>query len=90
MENLKSKNLENLKSCNSLCIQYSAVVFMGVYFFEKSLSFLSRVQLVVFEILKLPPKYGKKLWYFPKKLVKNVRNEEKIQKMLKINQKLHN
>ena len=26
MENLKSKNLENLKSCNSLCIQYSAVV----------------------------------------------------------------
>ena len=34
---------------------------MGVYFFEKSLSFLSRVQLVVFEIMKLPPKYGQKL-----------------------------
>ena len=34
---------------------------MGVYFFEKSLSFLSRIELVVFEILKLPPKYGQKL-----------------------------
>ena len=67
-----------------ICLQ-RLLGIMGIYFFEKSLSFLSRVQLVVFEILKLPPKYGQKLWYFPKKLVKNVRNEEKIQKMLKIN-----
>jgi len=41
------------------------VTSMGVYFFEKSLSFLSSVQCVVFEILKLLPKYGKKLRYFP-------------------------
>ena len=51
---------------------------MGVYFFEKSLSFLSRVQRIVFEILKFATKYGKNLGYFPPKWQKIGRNEEKI------------
>ena len=49
---------------------------MGVYFFEKSLSFLSPALCVVFEILKFTQKFGSKLGFFPKKLKEFPRNEE--------------
>ena len=47
---------------------------MGVYFFEKSLSFQGPVLCVVFEILKLPQNFSPKLGYFQK-------NEENMPKM---------
>ena len=50
---------------------------MGVYLFEKSLSFLSPVLCGVTEILKLPQNYSPKLGYFQKK------NEKNLQKMTK-------
>jgi len=43
---------------------------MGVYFFEKSLSFQGPVLCVVFEILKLPENFSPKLGYFQKKMRK--------------------
>ena len=49
---------------------------MGVYFFEKSLSFLSPALCIVFEILKFAQKFGSKLGFFPKKLKEFPRNEE--------------
>ena len=52
---------------------------MGVYFFEKSLSFQGPVLCVVFEILKLPQNFSPKLGYFQKKLRKVDKKEEKIQ-----------
>ena len=53
---------------------------MGVYFFEKSLSFLSRVQRIVFEILKFATKYGKNLGYFPPKWQKLEEMKKKYEK----------
>ena len=52
------------------------VFSMGVYFFEKSLSFLSPVLRVVFEILKLPQNLSPKLGFFKK-------TEKNMQKMRK-------
>ena len=49
---------------------------MGVYFFEKSLSFLSPVLCVVFKILKLPQNLSFKLGYFQK-------TKKNLQKMRK-------
>ena len=40
---------------------------MGVYLFEKSLSFLSPVLCGVIEILKLPQNFSPKLGYFQNK-----------------------
>ena len=61
------------------------VFSMGVYFFEKSLSFLSPVLRVVFEILKLPQNLSPKLGFFKKNWEKYAKNEEKIQKSNIIN-----
>ena len=42
-----------LQTCD-LCTETQSCSCMGVYFFEKSLSFLSPILCVVFQILKLP------------------------------------
>ena len=42
------------------------ILIIGVYFFEKSLSFLGPVLNVVFEIVKLPQNFSPKLGYFKK------------------------
>ena len=60
---------------------------MGVYFFEKSLSFQSPILCVVFKILKLPQNLSFKLGYFQKKREKFAKNEEKIQKSRIMNKK---
>ena len=39
---------------------------MGVYFFEKSLSFPSPILCIVFKIFKLPQNFSPKLGYFQK------------------------
>ena len=57
-------------------IETGGATHMGVYFFEKSLSFLSPALCVVFEILKFTQKFGSKLGFFPKKLKEFPRNEE--------------
>ena len=54
---------------------------MGVYFFEKSLSFLRPALCVVFKILKFTQKFGPKLGFFQK-------NRKKFQEMRKMNKKL--
>ena len=57
----------------------------GCIFFQKSLSFLSPVLCIVFEILKLSQNFSPKLRYFQKKLRKICKNEEKIQQSKIIN-----
>ena len=57
---------------------------MGVYFFEKSLSF----PCIVFKILKLPLNFSPKLGYFQKNYEKFAKNEEKIQKSKIRNKKI--
>ena len=53
----------------------------GVYLFEKSLSFLSPILCIVFEILKLEQNCSPKLGYFQKSYEK--KNEEKMKKKCK-------
>ena len=48
---------------------------MGVYFFEKSLSFQGPVLCIVFEILKLPQNFSPKLGYI------NLDNKQKKEKI---------
>ena len=56
---------------------------MDVYFFEKSLSFVSPIICVVFEILKLPQNFSPKLGYFQKKTKKKLQKRGKIEKQAK-------
>ena len=58
--------------------EFLDAVAMGVYFFEKSLSFQSPILCVVFKILKLPQNFSPKLGYFPKNEEKFAKNEEKL------------
>ena len=61
---------------------------MGVYFFEKSLSFQGPVLCVVFKILKLPENFSPKLGYFQKRMRKICKKWGKISKIKDSEQKI--